>query len=275
MTVSDAPVSIDHLDDPRLVPYRNLKDRELARDGQRFIAEGEMVVRRLLTSDFPVESVLLAERRAAELLPIVPTGIPVYLVGNERIHEIIGFKFHSGVMAVGRRKPRIGVDAFMTDRSDPAKPLTLVILPEIANAENMGAMIRISSAFGVDGVVLGERSCDPFWRQAVRVSMGNVFRVPILHSDDLADDLRRLRQQWGVQLIASVLDPAAESLGDVRRADRLGILFGNEAQGLTPIEVDTCDRKVTIPMELGTDSLNVAIAAAVFLFHFTQAKPSS
>src|SRR5436190_13973002 len=96
---------IASLDDPRIADYRNLKDRELARDGGKFIAEGEFVVQRLLASDFPVESVLLAERRLDEIAPIIRGEVPVYVAPAEVLSSIIGFKFHSGMLACGRRKP--------------------------------------------------------------------------------------------------------------------------------------------------------------------------
>src|SRR4051812_46785480 len=96
--------SISSLDDDRISAYRSLKDRELAQNGNRFIAEGEHLVRRLLASNYPVESVLLAERRVGEIAPLVPAWVPVYVMPDERVNQVIGFKFHSGVIACGRRK---------------------------------------------------------------------------------------------------------------------------------------------------------------------------
>ncbi len=99
-------IRINSIDDARLAPYHELKDRELARSGNLFIAEGEYVVRRLIESDYPTESILLAERRADEIAPLAPPDVPVYVIGNEDIYRIVGFKFHSGVIACGRRKRR-------------------------------------------------------------------------------------------------------------------------------------------------------------------------
>jgi len=263
-------IPINSIDDPRIAPYRNLKDRELAREGGLFIAEGELVVRRLLRSDYPVESVLLGERRVNEIAPVLPTGIPVYLVPDSMVHQIIGYRFHSGMIAVGRRKPTLTLDQLM---SAPRERLTMVILPETATAQNLGALIRIAAAFGCDALVLGERSCDPFWRQAIRVSMGTIFSLPLVRSQNLLEDMARLRQAWGVELAATVLDEDAETLARAPRGPRLGILFGNEAQGLSPEYVRACDRRITIPMRTGIDSLNVAIAAGIFLHHFTRQHP--
>jgi len=250
--------------DPRLDVYRNLKDRELACHGGLFIAEGEFVVRRLLASDYPVESVLLARRRVDEIAPLAPTGVPVYAADDQEIHRIIGFKFHSGVIACGRRKPAPSLPALVGKES----ATTLVVCPETANCQNLGSMIRIAAAFGADGLLLGERCCDPFWRQAVRVSMGTIFRLPILQSQDLQADLRTLRQTHGFELAATVLDTDAEPLATASRPRRLALLFGNEAQGLDPSWISLCQRRITIPMRMGTDSLNVSVAAGIFLYHF-------
>jgi tRNA G18 (ribose-2'-O)-methylase SpoU len=262
------PMLISSLEDPRIDPYRKLKDREIARDGGRFIAEGEFIVRRLLASDYPVESVLLAERRVAEIGLLVPTDVPVYVASNELLRQIIGYRFQSGVIAVGRRKPSASIDQIVTAHSGGS--LTLVVCPETASAENLGSLIRISAGFGADAVVLGERCCDPFWRQAIRVSMGTVFSQPIVRSENLLKDLAGLRQRHRFDLVASVLDSSAEPLEVSRRAERIAILFGNEAQGLEPQYIESCDRRVTIPMRQGIDSLNVAVAAGIFLYHFTR-----
>jgi len=259
-------VHIESLDDPRVALYRNLKDRELERRGRHFIAEGEHLTRRLLASDFPVDSVMLVERRMAELASIVPEDIPVYVVSQAVMNEIVGLKFHSGVLACGHRKPRQTIDDVIPrDKPD----LTLVVCPEISNVENIGTMIRIAAGFGADAIVLGERCHDPFWRQSVRVSMGTIFKLPLVQSDDLLRDMRRLREEWGIELVATVLDETAEPLAQAKRGRKLGILFGSEAQGLGPEWVAACDRGVTIPMKHGTDSLNVAVATGIFLYHFT------
>lgn len=260
-------VQIDSLDDPRIAAYRNLKDRELARQGDRFIAEAEQVVRRLLESDFPVESVLTCERRAAEIAPIVPDTVPVYVVPDALVHQVVGFNFHSGVLACGRRKAPSSLDEGMSRLDERA---TIMILPETANTENLGSLMRIAAGLGVDALLLGERSCDPFYRQSIRVSMGEVFRLNLIQSGDLMSDLGRLKELWKFQLAAAVLDEGAESLENATRPDRIGLVFGNEAQGLPGAVIDACDRRITIPMKLGTDSLNVAVAAAVFLYHFGQ-----
>lgn len=261
------PTLIDALDDPRVAHYRDLKDKVLDRQGRLFIAEGENVVRRLLASDFEVLSVFCVDHRAAAVAGAVPAGVPLY-VGSGRLMEgVIGFDFHTGVVACGRRKPPLALD----DAVPRGKPdLLVVACGDIANVENLGSLVRLSAGFGADAMVLGERCHDPFWRQAVRVSMGTVFKLPIVRSADLVADLHRLRAEWGVEVAATVLDPDAEPLAAADRRRRFALAFGNEAHGLTPEQVAACDRRLTIPMGLGTDSLNVAVAAGIFLYHFTQ-----
>jgi tRNA G18 (ribose-2'-O)-methylase SpoU len=256
---------IHSLDDPCIAPYRNLKDRELARHGNRFIAEGEQVVRRLLASDYPVESVLLAQRRADEIAPILPDSVPVFVVPDPLVHQILGFKFHSGVIACGRRKPSTTLDTTMSCIGPRA---TLVVCPEIANTDNLGSLMRIAAGFGADAMILGQHCCDPFYRQSIRVSMGAVFSLNLHQSQDLLTDMKLLKDRWRVEVIATVLDESAEPLQTARRGDRIAILFGNEAQGLSMEMIQACDRRVIIPMKLGTDSLNVSVAAAVILYHF-------
>jgi tRNA G18 (ribose-2'-O)-methylase SpoU len=260
------PIRIDSFDDPRVELYRNLKDRELERRGRHFIAEGEHIVRRLLVSDFPVDSVMLVERRVEEIAPIVPPHVPIYVVPQALMNQILGLKFHSGVLACGHRKPRATIDVIPKDRPR----LTLVICPGISNVENIGALVRLSAGFGADAMILGERSHDPFWRQSVRVSMGTIFTLPIVQSENLINDLARLRDEWDVDLIATVLDGDAQPLAASRRKPRAALLFGGEAQGLDLEIVRACDARVTIPMHHGTDSLNVAVAAGICLYHFTR-----
>ena len=260
-------IPIDNLDDPRIAHDRGLKDRDLARVGDLFIAEGDYVVRRLLASPYPTVSVLLSKRRVEAIAPLVPPDVPVFVGDDAMIRQILGFKFHTGVIAVGRRLPSTPLNQLFEGRTDA---MTLVVCPEVSNSDNMGSLIRVSAAFGADAMILGERCHDPFWRQSIRVSMGTIFSMPLVRSDDLLRDLAELRRGWGVQLLATVLDDDAESLAAAPRPDRIALLFGNEAQGLDAAHVAACDRRVTIPMKLGTDSLNVSIAAALFLYHFTQ-----
>ncbi len=136
---------VNSLDDPLLAHYRNLKDKELARDGGRFIAEGEHVVRRLLASATSVESVLLSKRKESAIAPLVPQSVKLFVATDDLIEHLIGFEFHSGVLACGIRPPSPSLPSLIPP---PPKPTLITICQEITNAENLGSLIRISAAFG-------------------------------------------------------------------------------------------------------------------------------
>jgi len=260
------PIHIDNLDDPRLSVYRRLKERELAKLEGRFIAESEHVVKRLLASPYLTDSVLVAQRQLNEIAPLVPTDVPLYVVSDQAIHDVVGFRFHTGVIACGYR----GQGASLDDITSSKESSTIVVCPDLISHENLGSIIRIAAGFGADGMLLGPQCCDPFYRLAIRVSMGTVFSMPICRSNDLIADLKRLRDEKDYDVVATVLDESAEELPSVPRSKKLAILFGNEAQGLSREITDACNRKVTLPMKRGTDSLNVSIAAGIFLYHFSR-----
>ncbi len=261
-------IYVDSLDDPRLAPYRNLPDRELAREGGLFIAEGAHVTHRLLASGLGVRSVLATPRRAAQVEPLLGERAPLYVAPAEWVNTVVGFRFHSGILAVGVRPAPPPLDTVVA--AAPA-PVRLLILPRLINTANLGAIVRTAAALGVDGIILGPGCCDPFYRQAVRQSMGAVFTVALLRPADLDACLLSLQREHGIELIATVLDEAATPLPQCPRPRRMGLLLGSEDHGLEPAVLARCDRRVTIPMQRGTDSLNVAASAAVFLYHFTLA----
>jgi tRNA G18 (ribose-2'-O)-methylase SpoU len=257
---------IQSLSEPVLAPYRNLKDKELDRAGSRFIAEGENVTRRLLASRTPIESVLVSTRKISTIAPLCPPALPIYSAADDLIESIIGFDFHSGVLACGIRPPNPALTSLIPH---PPLPALFMICQEITNAENLGSLIRISAAFGAHAIILGERCCDPWFRQSVRVSMGAIFTLPIYRSENLIADLKILRDSE-ISVIATVLDETAERLDSIVSVARLGVVFGSEAQGLDQTTIAECNRRVTIPMKLGTDSLNVAVAAGIFLYELTR-----
>ena len=254
---------VESLDDPRLACYRNLKDRQLAAQGRLFIAEGEFIVRRLIASGWGVDSLLASPRLLAELEPLLDPAVPVYVAPDDLLTRIVGFSFHLGVLGCGRRPAWPTLEQAAAGWGPEATVLTL---PEITNGENLGALLRVAAGFGVSSVILGPRCCDPLYRLCVRVSMGTVFSLPIVRSSDLEADCLILRDRHGFELAAAVLDGDAIPLRQFQRPARLSLLLGNEAQGLAPQHVALCRHRLTIPMKLGTDSLNVAVAA-VFLYH--------
>ncbi len=261
---------VTDVDDPRIALYRDLPRSNLTRPSGLFIAEGGLVVARLLASRFEIASVLLDERCVEEFGPRLPSQVPIYVVPHEKISQIVGFKFHRGILACGRRLPSPSLADVL---SLEAPHLTVVVAVDVNDPENMGAIVRTSAALGVDLLLASHRCADPFSRRVLRTSMGAVFRLPLRVTQELSSDLALLRERYGVELTATVLDERAEPLKMARRSPRFGLLLGNEGHGLPEAIVAQCNRRVTIPMASGVDSLNVAVAAGIVLYHFLHAEP--
>jgi tRNA G18 (ribose-2'-O)-methylase SpoU len=260
-------ILIDSLDDPRVEAYRNLKMKNLQRGGEFFIAEGKKVVERMLRSKFQAVSVFISQKRLEEWTAKVQPGVPLYVASQDVMNGLVGFDFHVGVVGCGVRQSRIPLEQVLSRDKDR---LTVVACPNCDNPENLGAIIRIGAAFGIDALLLGKSCCDPFSRRVIRVSMGAAFSLPIVESADLFSDLQRLKNEWQFELSAAVLDEDAVHLDRAPRTSRFGILLGNEDTGLDQSWIDICGQKLTIPMCLGTDSLNVAVTAGIILHHFTR-----
>ncbi|MEX2187144.1 MAG: RNA methyltransferase [Pirellulales bacterium] len=261
------------LDDPRLAPYRDLRQTNLTRWSGLFIAHGRRVVERLLASEYGVESVLLSDRRQEALFAAWPAhwvaqwiaNVPVLVVGQDLAEQLVGYNFHAGVLACGRRfEPFTVAETLAVCRHS----YTVVACPRITNPDNLASILRICAALGIDGVLLGPGSCDPFSRRVLRLSMGAAFGLPIAESTTLLDEVTAARDAAGWQLIAAAIDDTAEPLCDAARPQRIILVLGNEAAGLDEAWLAACDRRVMIPMTTAVDSLNVAVAAGVMLHHF-------
>jgi len=259
-------IAIHDAADPRLDDYRALRDRVLRRDGGRFIVESHKVFERMIAANWPVHSVLCVEDRMEQISPLVPEGMPLYVVSNDTLTATAGFKIHTGVLAIGKRKPEPTLDELVNQATRDDGSLSLVVCSQLKETANLGAVVRICAGLGAGGMIIGPHCCDPFYRRAVRVSMGAVFSMPIMRSDDLATDVRRLRDDHDVSGYATVLADDAVSLRDAPRSKRAAIVLGHEVEGLPADVVGACEHKVTIPMAGRTDSLNVAMSAAVFVY---------
>jgi tRNA G18 (ribose-2'-O)-methylase SpoU len=256
-------IPINDLSDPRIAVYRDLRDADLRGRHGRFIAEGENIVRRLVASrKFPVESVLCIDKLASQIGAILPPEVPLYVCPSRLVSEIVGFKFHNGVIGCGLRRDWPALAEVLPRDGDAL----VVVCPEIANAENLGGILRLSAGLGASAMLLGERCCDPLVRQTIRVSMGTVFQFPLAQSRNVMADLIELKSA-GVVRVASVIDDDAPPLHEAVKflPRRVALLLGNEAQGLSREQADACDVRVRIPMHWGVDSLNVAVAAGIML----------
>jgi len=266
-----ALLQLDDLADRRLDPYRRLKQtNETARRGL-FIAEGDKLVRRLLESPLAVESVLLGRSYVESFAELLRPDVTTLVVSDESVEALVGFNFHRGVLACGRRPapPPTLADLFSVPSSNCA---TLVVCPDVQDPENLGAIVRLAAGFGTAGLVLGPACADPFSRRVQRVSMGTVYRLPIVPCPGIVAALGELRTRYGVESWATVLAADAAELGEVPRPPRLALVFGSEGHGLASDVIAACDRRLTISMHGGVDSLNVAVAAGIFLHHVTAAR---
>ncbi|WDQ18223.1 RNA methyltransferase [Rhodopirellula sp. P2] len=253
------------LDDPRLSPYRNLRHHEP--DGG-FIAEGSVVVRRLLQSDLGVQSVLIHEGREAKYLPLIPDGVPVYLITRELGKELAGYDFHRGVLAHGINPTIHPMERFR----DIAQPSLALALVGLSDPENVGSLLRSAAALGVRDILLGPQTISPMTRRVIRVSMASVFRHRFYQFDQPAEQLRDLATA-GFASIATLLDDTAIPLIDLPQAitsKRRILIVGNEANGLPPDVAEAATHRSTLPMRNNTDSLNVGVASAIFLYELTR-----
>ncbi len=261
-------IPIADLDDPRLAVYRHLKATNATRDLDQFVVEGEKLVDRLRESAYPVASVLTTDRQADRIGAPLPADVIHYVVPDGQIDALVGYNFHQGALACGLRVPPPALDDLV--RAAPL-PLTLIVCPRLDNPENLGALVRLADVFGAAAVVAEARCPDPLSRRVLRVSMGTALRVPVIREADLAGAIDRLRLAHGLILAAASTDPAAEPFERLarHRPPRLALVMGSESAGLAPEWLARCDRPITIPMRPGADSLNVAVAAGILLYHLT------
>jgi len=261
------PIAISDPDDPRIEPYRAVRERDLVGRQHRFIAEGEVVLRVLLKQRrFEIESLLLAENRVGSLsepLEDLPPDVPVYMANRRVMDAIVGFPIHRGILAVAHRAPLPPVNDFLAALPQDALVLGLVGL---ANHDNVGGIFRNAAAFGAQGVLLDSESCDPLYRKAIRVSVGGALVVPFTRAAS-ADAMVQALQAASFDILA--LSPSGtEVLSQVRPTRRMALLLGAEGPGLPP-ELLSRTRTASIPMSSGFDSLNVATTSGIALHHLT------
>jgi tRNA G18 (ribose-2'-O)-methylase SpoU len=249
--------------DPRVADYVGLTDaaRRMRHEPAAgfFIAEGEKVVARAAAAGYPARSLLVSPQRLPELDPaLLSLGCPVHVASYEVLRAVTGFHVHRGVLA------SFGRLAVPSAEDVVARSRRVVVMEEVTNHTNLGAVFRSAAGLGMDAVLLGPRSCDPLYRRSVRVSMGQVFSVPYAFLDRWPDGLQDLRSA-GFRVLALTPDPTATPLEQVALADddRAALVLGAEGPGLTEEAMAASDERVRIPMAAGVDSLNVAAAAAV------------
>jgi tRNA G18 (ribose-2'-O)-methylase SpoU len=253
--------------DPRLDDFRDLNsvDRrpDLPSGKGLVIAEGVLVVQRMLASRFRPRALLGTDRRLGELeADLAGVQAPYYRVAADVMADVVGFHLNRGVLASSSRPPGLTVAQVL----DGAR--TVAVLEGVNDHENLGSIFRNAAGLGVDAVVFGVGCADPLYRRAVRVSMGHALLVPYAWTQAWPEDLELLRNN-GFRLLAMTPDPSARTL-PAAMADVAGgkaaILVGAEGPGLTEQAMRASDMLVRIPMSRGTDSLNVATAAALAFY---------
>lgn len=260
---------IDDPGDPRLEPYRAVRERDLVgRDGL-FVVEGRVVLEKAVAAmPGAIASVLVAEQRLDSLTQVLAgltADTPVYAAGQAAMDAVVGFPIHRGILAVGRRpvrEPAALVAALPPDA-------LVVGLVGIANHDNMGGIFRNAAAFGVDAVLLDDTCCDPLYRKAIRVSVGAALTVPFARAGD-AGTLLAILEGAGFETFS--LSPRGDTeLGDLAPPPRAAALFGAEGPGL-PDTVLARTRAVRIAMAGGFDSLNVATTSGIVLHRLAAAR---
>lgn len=253
--------------DPRLADYVRLRDVNLRKSLEvahgLFIAEGEKVIRRAIATGYPVRSLLMA-RRWVEPLSDVLGDAPVYVVDDEVAEAVTGFVVHRGALAAMERLPLPSVAAVLDGVPVPHR---ILVLEDLVDHGNVGAIFRCAAALGVDAVILSPRCADPLYRRSVKVSMGAVFAIPYARMADWRRGLEEVRAA-GFTLLALTPDQAATPLDKAPVGERTALLLGTEGDGLSSRWSAQADLSVCVPMsaramDLGVDSLNVVAATAI------------
>jgi len=248
--------------DPRLADYRDLRDVELRKHLEAehglFLAEGEKVVRRAVEAGFSPRSFLMAPRWLDGLSDVLDASeAPCYVVTEELAEEVTGFHVHRGALASLERRPLPTVPVVLEGAR------SVLVLEDIVDHTNVGAIFRSGAAMGFDAVLIAPRCADPLYRRSIKVAMGAVFAMPWTRVPDWYDALPSLSAAGFTTVALTLADDATRIEEAVAGVDRVALVLGSEGHGLSARWEQTADRRAIIPMSAGIDSLNVAAASAV------------
>jgi tRNA G18 (ribose-2'-O)-methylase SpoU len=251
--------------DPRIAPFREVRDRDLAGRLDGFIAEGEVVLNVLARSRLHrAQALLISEARIARVAPLIaafPADTPVYGASQAVMDAIVGFPIHRGVLAFGRRE--VGPTAEALLASAPPRAIVLVLFG-VSNHDNIGGIFRNAGAFGAHGVLLDGACCDPLYRKAIRVSVGAALAVPFARLASGEDAIDLLARHHFAPLALSPSGGA--TLAALTPPGRAAVLLGAEGPGL-PAALLRRAGAISIPMRGAFDSLNVATTSGIVLHH--------
>lgn len=262
-------IEVGDIGDPRVADYRNVRDADLrARDGL-FLAEGRLNVKRLLEGGrYRPRSVFVTAAGEAALRGVLlglSDDVPVYVASQRVLNQVVGYDMHRGALAAATRGPLPDFREQLAAEA-PAPRLWLA-LEDVTNPDNVGGIFRNALAFGVERLLLTPRCADPLYRKAVRVSMGASLRLPFGFAPEWPAELAELSRA-GFARVALVADRDAapvSALGFESDAAGAVLVLGNEGEGLSQAARRHCDRRATIPMAPGVDSLNAATACGIAL----------
>jgi tRNA G18 (ribose-2'-O)-methylase SpoU len=256
---------IQNYEDSDVEVFRSLRGKSGLFEKGLFIAESEKIVRKVLESSITIASAYLTVEHFEHLRPLFDArndSTDVFLASKEEMEKVVGYPLHQGIMLACRipeNRP------LLTAMQDWKSPWMAIALDAIADAENMGAIIRNAAAFGASAVIVDEQSCNPYLRRSVRVSMGTIVDVEIIRVPDLADSLRALKADRNVRIVGAALREDSHDLSEVNPSGNTILVFGSEGWGLRESVAKQCDIFAKIPMAPGVDSLNVAIASGIFM----------
>lgn len=258
-------VPLETLDDPRVAAYRSMSDPELVKQRGLFVAEGRLVVERLIaTGAYDVQSLLVSETACLAMqtsLGMLRADVPVFTCHPEAFVGITGLRIHRGCLALVARPTPVSLSTLVGGAR------MLVVLEHVSNPDNVGGIFRNAAAFRTDGIALGPGCCDPFYRKAIRTSMAATLRVPFGEMRDWPGGLQWLRERG---FFIAALTPGAasvtlEAFASERLPERLALLFGAEGDGLSQEARRAAHACVRIPIAPDIDSLNVAVASGIVL----------
>jgi tRNA G18 (ribose-2'-O)-methylase SpoU len=264
-----AIIRIERPDDPRIAAFRDVRERDLTGREGLFVAEGRVVLNVLASPESLCRprALLLAENRVEALdavLARLDPAAPVHVAPQAVLDAIAGFHLHRGILALGEKPAPVDAERLLAGL--PADSVVMAV-SGVGNHDNIGGIFRAAAAFGAGAVLLDSGCCDPFYRKAIRVSVGAVLRTPMVTGLDAMTMLDAL-EAAGFETLA-MTPSAGERLEAVRPGGRRAILLGSEGPGLPAAVIARC-RPVGIRMAGGFDSLYVATAGAIALHHFAR-----
>ena len=250
-------IEIKNFEDPRTLEFRSLKSKNFLKENL-IVVEGEKGLLKLLNSSLKVQKIFspkwFLEKYSSKLQG------EIYFAEKDMREEIVGHHLHQGIMALAE-KPK---DFKLDELSFPA-----LILNGVTSPENVGSIVRSCAAFGIKSLIIGPKSCSPYLRRCIRVSMGNIFSMLIHHSNDLKETIKDLKKR-NISILGAANDPSAHNIREFSFQESSAVIMGSEGHGIEPEIFSLCDEIIKIPINETVAHLNVATATSIFLYQLTE-----